>query len=143
MSLGPAALVRSIPRALGRSPANELVLIGVSDLFPSAAVTFLVGLEDTDTEAGAEEVASSLHLAVDAIKRDGARQVVVLVYADDASPDSTAGRLGATAVVSAEAAGLGVLDAVSVSRGRWRSYECDNPSCCPPEGHPILEGPTP
>jgi hypothetical protein len=69
VSLGPAALVRSLPAALGRTPAEELVLVGVS--------------------------------------------------------------------------GLSLLDAITVANGRWRSYECDNPSCCPPEGNPITEGPTP
>jgi hypothetical protein len=45
--------------------------------------------------------------------------------------------------VCAEAAGLGVLDAIAVTDGRWRSYECTNPECCPPEGTPITGGPTP
>jgi hypothetical protein len=79
VSLGPAALVRSVPDALGRTPADELVIVGVSNL-------------------------------------------------------------AATAVVSAEAAGLGVLDAIAVANGRWRSYECTDVACCPPEGHPIGEG---
>jgi uncharacterized protein (UPF0264 family) len=144
VSLGPGALVRSLPKALGRPLADELVMVGVSHRFPTAATTFLVGLEGTDTEEGAMEVADSLHLAVAALRHDGATKVVILAYADDTSTDSTAARLAATALVVAEAAGLGVLDTVAVTNGRWRSFECDNPSCCPPEGHPIpAQEPTP
>jgi len=38
-----------------------------------------------------------------------------------------------------EAIGLEVQDAWHVGGGRWRSYLCTDPSCCPPEGKP-LEG---
>jgi hypothetical protein len=141
MSLGPAALVRSLPAALGRQPHGELVLVGVSSLAPEAAVIVTVGIDSGRwTEDAA---AAAIHDSIGVLVRDGARKIAVLVYADDTSPDSTAARYAATAVVCAEAAGLDVLDAIAVSGGRWRSYDCDNPSCCPPEGHPITEGPTP
>jgi hypothetical protein len=143
VSLGPAALVRSLPGALGREPRDELLLVGVSDLTATAAVTWSLSLDGTDTEEGAEEVAASVHQMVSGLVNDGARRVVVIVYADDTSPDSTAARLGAVSVVHALAAGLGVLDAVAVTGGRWRSFDCTDTSCCPPEGTPILEGPTP
>jgi hypothetical protein len=143
MSLGPAALTASLPRALGREPADELVLVGVDRMHTGAAVTYLLGLDGTDTEEGADEVAASIHHMVSGLVHDGATTVAVLVYADDTANDSTAARLAATAVVSAEAAGLGVLDAIAVTRGRWRSYECTNPSCCPPDGTPIITEPTP
>jgi hypothetical protein len=143
MSHGAAALTASLPRALGREPRNELVLVGVSSVHTTAATLWVLGLEDTDTEEGAEEVAASIHHMVSGLVHDGATKVAVVVYAEDTTADSTAARLAATAVVCSEAAGLGVLDAIAVTRGRWRSYECTNPSCCPPEGTPILEGPTP
>lgn len=82
--------------------------------------------------------------AVAAAVADRVTHLAVVAYADDARlTDSTAARTAATAVVAAEAAGLRVLDALSVADGRWRSYDCTNPSCCPPEGHPIPEGSTP
>jgi hypothetical protein len=143
VSLGPAALVRSLPGALRRDPADELLLVGVSELSAEAAAIYILGLDGTDTEEGADEVASSVHHMISGLVHDKATRVVVVVYTDTLSADSTAARLGATAAVAAEAAGLGVLDAIAVANGRWRSYECDNPSCCPPEGNPITEGPTP
>jgi hypothetical protein len=144
VSLGPAALVRSLPAALGRTPAEELVLVGVSGLSLSAAVIMTLPLEAEIRARELElELADVINAGLEQLVRDGATKVAVLIYSDDPSPDSTVARYGATAVVAAEAAGLGVLDAITVANGRWRSYECDNPSCCPPEGNPITEGPTP
>lgn len=144
MTSGPAALVRSIPAALGRTPADELVLVGITHLAPSVAVILSVDLSGITGEAAAEETAVAVTDAVIAAARDGATKVAVVVYSDDgSSADSTPARFGAVAVVAAEAAGLGILDAISVANGRWRSYECDDPSCCPPEGTPITESPTP
>jgi hypothetical protein len=144
MSHGAAALTASLPRALGRTPEEELVLVGVTDLAPAAGVIITVDIGWLLSEDDAEDAAAAVYAAVDQLRRDGARKVAVLIYDDDGSPpDSTPARLGATAVVAAEAAGIGVLDAIAVFDGRWRSYDCINPSCCPPEGTPILEGPTP
>jgi hypothetical protein len=140
VSLGPAALTASLPGVLGRQPCCELVIVGVSSMSPDAAVILSVDLADTLTESGTEEAAQTTVNAVALVQRDGATKVAVVVYAPDLSADSTAARLAATAVVCAEAAGLGVLDAIAVANGRWRSYECTDVACCPPEGHPIGEG---
>lgn len=141
MSFGPAALAQSVPAALGRTPAEELVLVGVTNLTPEAAVIMTLRMATPDSPELDEALV--IGAAMDQLRRDGATHVAVLVYAEDSTADSPAARYGATAVVCAEAAGLSVLDALAVTRGRWRSYECDNPSCCPLEGTPILEGPTP
>jgi uncharacterized protein DUF4192 len=145
VSLGPAALTASLPRALGRAPAEELVLVGVTSLSAGAAGLYAVDLSGLRGEDDVEEAAQAVYEAVDAAARDGATLVAVVVYDEHAlSIDSTAARFAATAVVAAEAAGLAVLDALAVFDGRWRSYECTNPSCCPPDGTPITpESPTP
>jgi hypothetical protein len=144
MSLGPAALVLSLPDALGRTPADELVIVGVSSMHPDAATVSVLDLSGITSEEEAEDAAESIPAAIGSAVRDGATKVAVLAYADDAdAPLSVSSRMAETAAIYAELAGLGVLDTIAVFRGRWRSYECDNPSCCPPEGHPITEGPTP
>jgi hypothetical protein len=103
VSLGPAALVRSLPAALGRTPAEELVLVGVSGLSLSAAVIMTLPLEAEIRARELElELADVINAGLEQLVRDGATKVAVLI-----------------------------------------SYECDNPSCCPPEGNPITEGPTP
>lgn len=143
---GPPALLRTLPATLGRAPADELVLVGVTRAAPTAATVVSVGLPAAPcAEADAEAAAAAIGVGVELACRDGATAVAVVVYADGALPaDSTPARFGATAVVCAEAAGLRVLDTLAVTGGRWRSYECTDPSCCPPEGTPITtEGTTP
>jgi hypothetical protein len=145
MSLGPAALVQSIPRALRRDPRDVVVMIGVTDLHSDLASLSVIDVSAVLGERDAEELADAVQRAVRAaVTRDRVTHLAVIAYADDAqNPDSTAARTAATAVVAAEAAGLRVLDAIAVTDGRWRSYDCTDPSCCPPDGTPIPEGPTP
>jgi len=142
VSLGPAALVASLPGALGHTPEEKVALIGVTPVASEVASVALIDVGDVPTERDAEELASAVLRAVEAAVTDGVTFVVVIAYAEDAAPDSTAARVAATAVVCAEANGLRVLDALAVSRGRWWSYDCTDSSCCPPEGTPIQEGPT-
>lgn len=142
MTLGIEALLRTLPTALSRTPDEELVLLGTSDLSAAAAVILTVPLSIA-AEYGTDAAITAVVEAVAQLITDDATLLVILAYAQDASIGSTAAALAATAVLVAEPAGLRVLDAAAVSRGRWWSYECDNPSCCPPEGHPIPKGPTP
>lgn len=137
---GPADLVAAVPRALARRPADEVLLIGVADGAPSAALVYRLALDLDDDQTCA--------LAAEAVARalaDGAVQVAVLAYAPDALDDeSRPTAVAATLHFLAEETGLRVLDAVAVTDSRWRSYTCSTPSCCPPEGHPIPEEtPTP
>lgn len=143
MSLGPAALTRSLPVALGRDPADEVVLIGVTGRAPAAASLASIDVSASPVAPDGDDLADSAAAAVAHAVRSGAASVVVLAYADDArDPDSTAARTAATVLSLAESAGLRVLDVLAVASGRWWSYDCTIPSCCPPEGTPIKEGPT-
>jgi hypothetical protein len=144
VSLGPAALVRSLPGALGRTPADEVLVVGITALAPTVASVASVDVSGVLTDPDAEELATAATRAVAAALADGVTYLVIVAYADDARlTDSTAARTAATVGLAAEAAGLRVLDTIAVASGAWRSYDCTNPSCCPPEGTPILEGPTP
>lgn len=133
---GPADLVAAVPRALGREPADEVIVIGVSDGAPSAALVASVPLGDRDRVA----LVDALSVGSVALASDGAVAVAVLVYAPDAlDPGGIPARAAATVHVLAQYRGLRVLDAVAVTENRWRSYTCETPSCCPPEGHPLPE----
>jgi Domain of unknown function (DUF4192) len=144
VTLGPAALVRSLPAALGHTPTDALVIVGVSTAHPDAATVATVDLSGIDSEEEAEDAAENVPTALTSAVRDGATSVAVLAYADDADqPLSVSSRMAETAAVYAELVGLGVLDTIAVFRGRWRSYLCTDTSCCPPEGTPIITEPTP
>lgn len=130
---GPADLVAAIPRALDREPASEVVMIGVSDDAPSAALVYCV-----DAELSPDDTVAMVRAAVAGAASDGAQRVAIVAYADDALDDgSTVAAIAAALHVLAEESHLRVLDTVAVADSRWRSYTCDTPSCCPPEGTPI------
>ena len=80
----------------------------------------------------------------------GTTGVFLVVYSDPAAGPDTLHRAVApepaappsSALVVAlagelEACGIEVQDAWHVGGGRWRSYLCADPSCCPPEGKPL------
>lgn len=78
---------------------------------------------------------------VAALVRNGCVAAQVIVVSDLADPPPTAEGLadrGVLVVACLDAAlgqaGLGVADALLVRDGRWWSYLCRRPTCCPPEG---------
>lgn len=124
-----AQLVSSLPRTLGRTPEEEVLLVGLSDAAGAAAVLLGTGLDD-DPAGTADDL-------LEAILRDGARAAAVITYAADAAdPRSRAGQAAAAVVLRAPA-DFRILDALWVSGERWGSYLCPDPSCCPPDGTPI------
>lgn len=127
----PALLVTSLPRTLGRTPANEAVLVGLSAA--AAGHALLLGTDLDDDPVGAAD------LLLQTARRDAAQRVTVVVYADDAADTSSrAAKTAAAVLLRAPASGLTVLDALWVSGDRYASYLCTEPSCCPPEGSLIV-----
>jgi Domain of unknown function (DUF4192) len=142
MRRGPAALLRSIPGLLGRAPRHrELLAYGWSLDYPEVAVLVAVSPEAEPWEQTK---------AVSQLVVDGAESAVFIAYgARPAAPppapipaDSPELSLH-WLVASAHRYGINTADALIVSGDRWWSLGCTNPSCCPPEGTPIQEGPTP
>lgn len=131
---GPADLLRSLPAALGRRPrTGETILIGWNDEAPDRAVTVAI-----HPDAYPWEQTQAAHQ----LAADGATRCTVVAYTGpDPGPE-----LGLTLnwlVASAVRYGVDPLDALIVTRRRdgssWRSLDCTNPSCCPPEGTPLTE----
>lgn len=132
---GPEELLGSLPGLLGWAPADVVLLVASAAEQPEAAV-YRIPLTVSSAEA-----LTRCGLAVADAVAARCTGAVVVVYADDAAdPDADSAVTAATLVALAEQAGLQVLDALRVIDARWWSYECDDPSCCPPEGNPL---PTP
>lgn len=125
---GPGELVAGIPYLLGFNPEDSLVVLGLAETI--LRVTSRVDLEiDRPT----------LDRLFAALKNGGVSKVVLAVYP---GAQATPGRYPYAEVVdlAAESAlshRLNVLDAVLVGDGRWWSYSCTEPTCCPLEGRPI------
>lgn len=138
---GPAAVLSTLPRVLGRKPsAGETVALGWND-DDSHAVSVTI-----HPDACPHEEAAALHQ----LAADGATRVVVVAYTGpgDGSPNVELAASLRWMEAAAGRYGLTVYDSLIVTRHRppagatWRSAGCTNPSCCPPEGTPLVEEPS-
>lgn len=136
---GPAELLRTLPRTLGRRPVTaETVLLGWNDEDRSRAVAIALPPDQTPlVQVG----------AIARLREDAATRCALVVYTGE--PHPTNEELSAWLrwmVAAAVRYDLTVHDALIVSRtpsgAAWRSLDCTTPSCCPPEGNPLTEEPS-
>jgi hypothetical protein len=115
-------LLAVVPYLLGFHPADSAVVLGVRD----RRIIFQVR-GDLPARAGVAGIVGYYAEVVARQRPDGA---LVLGYGD--GPAATPMVLGLAAALQAR--GIRVLDAVRVADGRYWSYLCTDPACCPPEG---------
>ncbi|MFG1778917.1 DUF4192 domain-containing protein [Micromonospora sp. NPDC049051] len=120
----PADLIAAVPYLLGFHPTRSVVVVAMRGRrITFAARADLPDLADPRDPAG--------HLA-GVVARQDAETATVLGYgpAHLVTPAVDAVR------AALSAAGLAVLDALRVTDGRYWSYLCVEPECCPPDGKP-------
>ncbi|MEU4816896.1 DUF4192 domain-containing protein [Micromonospora aurantiaca] len=121
----PADMVAAVPYLLGFHPADSVVVVAVR----GRRVVFAAR---GDLPApGADPGPAARHLA-QVVARQDADAATVVGYGPAARVTGVVDAVGDALT----AAGLVVLDALRVTEGRWFSYLCVEPSCCPPEGTP-------
>jgi hypothetical protein len=131
---GPADLLQAVPYLLGFHPSESLVLIGLAG--GRLVVTVRADLVDL-----AEP--SVLSDALDAMHRGGMQELVGVVYDNQATvgPVPWSGLAQALAD-ECERMDCDLTDVLRVAGGRWWSYGCDVPECCPSEGTVLPETPS-
>lgn len=123
----PQDVLDAVPYLLGFHPQNSLVLIGVKGEHNRVGLTMRCDLI-------AYSLSSTLDRLGDALRRDGCDQVIGVVY----GPDALLGELWADTIrLQMPAFGIKVRELIRVADGRWWSYLCDEPACCPPDGTEI------
>ncbi|MCW3840276.1 DUF4192 domain-containing protein [Micromonospora yasonensis] len=125
----PADLIAAVPYLLGFHPADSVVVVALR----GRRVVFAA--RGDLPEPGADPRPAARHLA-EVIARQGTESATVIGY-------GPAGRVTGAVDAVGEAldrAGLLVLDALRVTDGRWWSYLCTEPECCPPDGTPYDPG---
>ena len=70
---------------------------------------------------------------------DGASHAAVVTYPGDPAGMLARWVAGRMVELLVDEAGVTVADALNVTAGRWRSYSCTDPACCPPEGTPLTD----
>jgi hypothetical protein len=126
----PAQLINLVPYQLGFQPADgDIVVLGTAP--PSNRVQLTLRWDLPSPDAPGLAAARARH-AIAVLAANGCTRVAVVGFGPDllVAPSITAVR------EAAEAAGLKVWELLRADGGRYWSYLCTDPACCPPEGGP-------
>jgi hypothetical protein len=136
-------LVAAIPHLVGFPPEHSLVLVAMHRRGPRLRLGLVARFDLPAAGMGSRgpvpaAVRELVQQSVELLLRDAPEQVVALVF--DAEPCSLHApwrRLARQLTDAFRSADVALLDAVYVSGDHYRSYRCDDPRCCPPEGRPV------
>jgi hypothetical protein len=126
----PAAVLAIVPYLLGFVPSNSLVVIGAAPPRDHIQVTFRFDLPDPPDPAASAAIAQHM---VSVLTRQQLATAIVIGY----GPGHLVSPLADDLRKTAAEASLPLRDVLRVEQGRYWSYLCQNPDCCPPQGTPF------
>lgn len=126
----PGSVLAVIPLLLGFHPAQSLVVLGVGGPRGRIRMTFRYDLPDPPDRAIAAEIAA--HAA--AVLRGQEAEVAIMA---GYGPGPLVTPVTDAVAAAVRKAGLRIHDILRVESGRYWSYVCREPRCCPPEGVPF------
>ncbi|HEY0718220.1 MAG TPA: DUF4192 domain-containing protein [Streptosporangiaceae bacterium] len=129
----PAAVLSVVPHLLGFVPSKSLIVLGAGPPRDRVHVTLRFDLPDPPRPRAARDIAQH---AVSVLT--GQRQA--LAVAIGYGPGHLVTPLADAIRTAAGRAGLELRDVLRVDNGRYWSYLCRNPACCPPQGVPLESG---
>ncbi len=137
---GPADILGVLPYRLGFHPTESLVVVCLEG--PRRRDRLVMRL---DLPPAVEEAAVAAEVA-ERVAHVGASAAVIVVY-PGARSRPRRGRLPRSGLVRAvrqalDARLVGLQEALLVADGRWWSYLCHDPACCPASGTPLPAQPT-
>jgi Domain of unknown function (DUF4192) len=125
---GPADLVSGIPYVLGFEPSESLVVMSL--VGPRRRFGPLIRVDLVDESLIPLLIGQVMRLVVG----HGWQSVVAIAYSEERSSVDDIMR---PLTARLESADVMVFESLGVSAGRWWSYTCANPSCCPTQGTPF------
>ena len=130
----PADMLAIVPHLLGFVPDHSLVIVGARGARHRIGVTFRYDLPDPSDRQAAASIASH---AVSVLASQQFTTAVVIGYGPGPLVTPIADAIRQTISET----DLELRDVLRVHDGRYWSYLCTNPSCCPPAGVPFdLDG---
>jgi hypothetical protein len=140
----PEEIITAIPYLLGFHPEESVVAVGLRGRRSRVCLTLRFDLPQRATpDAAPSDSAPSesvlADLLVGQLRRGGAEQAVVVVLTEGGDAPMPRRELATALNSSLRRARIGVRDLLCVRGGRWWSYLCEEPECCPPEGRPVPE----
>ncbi len=126
----PSTIIAVVPHLLGFHPASSLVILGVAGPHGRVRLAFRYDLPNPPDQAATREIAEH---AVSVFGREHLTAAVVIGYGTGELVTPV------TDVIRHHLprAGIRLGDVLRVQDGRFWSYLCPDPSCCPPEGTPV------
>jgi hypothetical protein len=131
----PADVVEAVPYLVGFHPDHSIVVLCLSRRPKLLRLTMR---QDLPPGRAAPQVAQML---AEHIRRSGGDLVVVACYPEGADERAAAERAVEELRARLDGPDCQLKEAVRVEDGRWWSYLCTEPRCCPPEGTPIAAEP--
>lgn len=140
---GPEDMVAAIPYLLGFHPRESVVAVGLRGRRRRVCLAIRLDLPPPPGERDAADLIAA-HL-----RNARASQAVLVVITEDTPAGAPAPgpgpRLPREALISTlrgalTGARIDIHDALCIRSGRWWSYTCADPACCPPEGLPVPAG---
>ncbi len=125
-----AGVLAVIPYLLGFHPSSSLVVIGIEPPGGQIRLAFRYDLPDPPDASLAGEIAAHAIAVL-------ARQQVGVVIAVGYGPGALVTPVAELFRARLHGTGIVLHDLVRVEDGRYWSYVCDNPRCCPAEGVPF------
>jgi Domain of unknown function (DUF4192) len=129
----PADVLAAVPHLLGFHPASSLVVIGAGGPRDRVRVGFRYDLPDPPDGPMAAEIARH---AVAVLGRQRLTTVIVVGY----GPGRLVTPLADTLAAAFRQARLTVREMLRAEDGRYWSYLCSEPACCPADGVPYDPG---
>jgi Domain of unknown function (DUF4192) len=129
----PAAVLAVVPHLLGFVPSKSLIVIGAGPPLDRVNVTLRFDLPDPPDTRTARDMAQH---AVSVLTGQQQALAVAIGY----GPGSLVTPVADAIRKAARRAQLELRDVLRVEGGRYWSYQCRNPACCPPQGVPLDPG---
>jgi hypothetical protein len=123
----PDGVLAVIPHLLGFHPASSLVVLAISGRRAQIRLAFRYDLPDPPDPSLAAEIAGH---AAEVISRQHIGAAIIVGY----GPGPLVTPLADLLRVLLPAAGISIRELLRVESGRYWSYICQDPACCPPDG---------
>ena len=126
----PAELIAAVPYLIGFHPADSVTVIALR----GKKIIFAARHDLPERELPGDVVRSDAAEVAAVVAGQGVTGATVIGYGEPARVTPTVLRV-AEALIRA---GVPVLDELRVTGGRYWSYLCSDPECCPQDGRPCL-----
>jgi hypothetical protein len=125
-----AGFLAVIPHLLGFHPSQSMVVVGLDARRGRVVLAFRYNLPDPPDAALARDIAE--HAAA-VLRKRRIRTAVAAGYGEGTLVTPVAEQVRA----ALRGAGIALRDLLRVQDGRYWSYVCTDPGCCPPDGVPF------